>query len=592
MTPDEPPRRGIVKRLVLGCLAVVALSATGSALFISGEINALTKALSQNPSLSVPPGELASAGFGGPQTLLLVGDDQRALTKYYHRAVLPHANEMLLVRLDPNKPWISMMSVPRELQVTITPPHSFPVRTRLNYAYTAGGIPLLLSTIKQALGVSVNHVVVITFARFRRAVDQMGCVYSTIDRRYYHSNIGSIDQYQEINLQPGYQKICGNQALQFVSYRHNDTSLVRDARDQSFLLDVKKQYGPTLSGDVHKFEQIFGGAVQTDPALHTSTGILDLLGTLVSSSGRRVRQVPFQVNLLPTYDTASPQQISASVHSFLFGGSPLPKNHVAAVARAVHRHKLDPSLPLVPTGSTTTAQARTAAAGVPFPYEFPRVQDRAGGATPVFIRDYMIHAPDHAAYPAYVAVFAAGGLGQYYDVQGMTWTSAPQFDNPDQTIHVGSRTLLLYYEAEKLRLVAWREHGAVYWIRNTLTHGLGNGELLAIAEQTTPIVAAATGSGGRPVRLGAVRVPGRAASAQATSTWQTVGSIGGLLTLVGVPLVAIGLLRRRRELVELRITLRSSLRREAQLASAPPFATPRSAEPRAASRGPRERLPM
>ena len=80
------------------------------------------------------------------------------------------------------------------------------------------------------------------------------------------------EQYQEINLQPGYQKMCGEQALQFVSYRHGDTSLVRDARDQSFLLDVKKQYGPTLAANVGKFEQIFGQAVQTDPGLHSTTG--------------------------------------------------------------------------------------------------------------------------------------------------------------------------------------------------------------------------------------------------------------------------------------------------------------------------------
>jgi polyisoprenyl-teichoic acid--peptidoglycan teichoic acid transferase len=317
---------------VLGCVLVVIASAATSAAFVLGEVHTLRAALSQNPSLKVAPGSLAPAGWGDPQTLLLVGDDQRALTKYYHNAVLPHANEMLLVRLDPSKPWISMMSIPRELQVTIYPPNAAPVTTRFNYAYTAGGIPVLLSTIKRVLGLSVNHVVVITFARFKRAVDEMGCVYSTIDRRYFHVNVPGGEQYQEIDLQPGYQRLCGAQALQFVSYRHGDTSLVRDARDQSFLLDVKKQYGPTLAGNVHQFEQIFGKAVQTDPGLHSSTGILNLLGTLISSSGRRVRQVPFQANLLPTFDTASPQQIAASVHAFLYGGSPLPKHSTAAVA--------------------------------------------------------------------------------------------------------------------------------------------------------------------------------------------------------------------------------------------------------------------
>jgi len=46
------------------------------------------------------------------------------------------------------------------------------------------------------------------------------------------------------------------------------------------------------------------------------------------------------------------------------------------------------------------------------------VEDRGGSSEPVFLRDYLIHAPDHRANPIYVAVFSAGQLGQYYDVQG------------------------------------------------------------------------------------------------------------------------------------------------------------------------------
>jgi LCP family protein required for cell wall assembly len=584
VVPSAPSNRSAFKRLVLGCLIVVALSAATSALFISGEIDALTKALGQNPSLKVAPGSLASTGFGGPQTLLLVGDDQRALTgdfKYYKHAVLPHANEMLLVRFDPNKPWISLMSIPRELQVTINPPRGRPVQTRLNYAYTAGGIPLLLSTIKRVTGLSVNHVVVTTFGRFRRAVDAMGCVYSTVDRRYFHSNVGSAQQYQEINLHPGYQKLCGTEALQFVSYRHNDTSLVRDARDQSFLLDVKKQYGPTLTDNVHKFERIFGQAVQTDPSLHTSTGVLDLLGTLASSAGRRVRRVQFQATLLASYDTASPKQIADSVHAFLYGASPAPRKTTAAAVGAARPGKGVPPLPLVTTSRAQLDQARQAAPADPFPLEYPRVQDRSGAGTPVALRNYLVHAPNGTAYPAYVAVFAAGGVGQYYDVQGMTWTSAPQFDKPDQTMRIGRRTLSLYYEADKLRMVAWREHGAMYWARNTLTNALSNGELLAIAEQTTRVGPVGPAAGKRGVALGAAGVPVRAPKTLSTGALQVVGSVGGVLTLLGVPLLAFSMFKRRRELHELSARLRSNLHHEATLSAAVPAGPVRAPAPTA-----------
>lgn len=562
--PEEPRRRGIAWRLLLGCVIVVALAATTSAVFLSGQISTLRSALSQNPSLNVGSGLLANASFGGPQTLLLVGDDQRAHTTT--TPVLPHSNEMLLVRIDPSKPWISMMSIPRELLVPIYPPNAPAVTTRFNYAYTAGGITLLVSTIKQVLGLPVNHVIVIDFNQFTKAVNEMGCVYSTVDRRYFHVNTPTSQQYQEINLQPGYQKLCGTQALQFVSYRHGDTSLVRDARDQSFLLDVKREYGPTLVDNVGTFEHIFGQTVHTDPGLHTTGGILDLLGTLISSSARSVRQVQFQATLLSTYDTATPQQISASVHSFLSGGGAAPRGRTAAVARAVRGRRAAAGLALASTSPAQLASARAVATQVPFPLEYPQVQDRSGAAQPVALRTYEIHAPGGVPYPAYVAVFASGQLGQYYDVQGTTWTTAPQFDNPDQTIHVGARAFYLDYAGAHVELVAWYEHDAVYWIRNTLLDSIGNGEMLAIAEQTAPVA----GTGARHLRLAlrAARLPPRAIAGSATGSLQNIGSIGGVVTLVALPVLSIVLLLRWRALRVVRARQRTSLQRRQQLTAA------------------------
>jgi LCP family protein required for cell wall assembly len=550
---DEPsierPKRPGIKRMLLGCAIVLLASAGGSAVFVLEQVHNLRDALNQNGALKVAPGSLASASWGDPQTLLLVGDDQRSLTRYYHVAVPHLANEMLLVRLDPSKPYISMMSIPRELQVPIVRPNGFTYGLyRINSAYTYG-IPTLLATVKHTLGLSVNHVVVITFGRFKRAVNEMGCVYSTVDRRYYHVNqpYGYGDQYQEINLQPGYQKLCGDHALQFVSYRHGDTSLVRDARDQSFLMDVKKQFGPTLADNVGKFERIFGKAVQTDPQLHSTTGLLNLLGTLIASSGRRVRQVHFQVNLLATYDTATPQQIASSVHAFLYGGSPIPSQTIAAAAHAVHTRKGAARLPLVATPSVYLDQARHEAKNLPFPIEFPRTEDRGGSINPPFLRGYLIHGPDGTAYPAYAAAFSAGQLGQFYDVQGMTWTTAPQFDSPDQTVRVGGRTYYLFYEGSHLKMVAWYEHSAVYWIRNSLTDSVATGEMLGIAEQTQPFTTAVPGRGPTRVILKAAGVPAPLAKTTKSDLRQRLGEIAAIVSLVAVPLLGFFAIRRIRD---------------------------------------------
>jgi LCP family protein required for cell wall assembly len=549
--PDAPTPRGwrhsLVLRVALGCV-VVLLSAAGiTVTFVLEQVHSLQQALGQQKSVQVG-NSLAPTAFGGAETLLLVGNDQRKHTTT--TPVLPHSNEMLMVRIDPGLPYISMMSIPRELEVTIYPPNQPTVITRLNYAYTAGGIPLLVSTIKRVTGLGVNHVVVIDFNQFKRAVDDLGCVYSTIDRRYFHVNTPTSEQYQEINLQPGYQQLCGTQALEFVSYRHGDTSLVRDARDQSFLLDVKKQYGPTLINNIGRFERIFGRTVQTDPGLKTTDGLLNLIGTLIQSATLRVRQVHFQVNLVPAAATpcecvtATQQQIQASVYSFLHGHSPRPGANAAAIARAVRNKHTIARLPLAATGRSEAARARRAGRGIPFPYEYPRVQMAAGASLPVDLRNYLIRMPDHNVRPIYVDVFSAGQLGQYYDVQGSTWNTAPQFSSPDQTILIGGRAYNLYYSGQHLNMVAWDEHGAVYWVHNSLTDALSNGEMLAIAEQTRPVTGVGSARTGH-LSLKAARLPSRILATATASLRQKIGEIAGLVALLLLPLALVLVLRRR-----------------------------------------------
>ncbi len=102
-------------------------------------------------------------------------------------------------------------------------------------------------------------------------------------------------------------------------------------------------------------------------------------------------------------------------------------------------------------------------------------------------------------------------------------------------------------------------------MRNTLTQSLGNGELLAIAEQTAP----ATNHVGRAVVLGSAAVPNRliAEQEQQNSLRQTIGKAGGIVALIALPLLAIPLLKRRRELSKLRAQLAATLHFESQLVS-------------------------
>jgi LCP family protein required for cell wall assembly len=352
------------------------------------------------------------------------------------------------------------------------------VVNRINAAYTIGGIQLMTETIKRVLGIPVNHVFVVTFPKFKRAVNEMGCVYMAVDRRYYHVNEPGSEQFFEINLQPGYQRMCGKEALEFVANRHEDTSL--------------------------------------------------------------------------TYDTATPQQIQDSVHSFLGGTAPIPKHRLGQSLRSVHSHGAGraPLPTLVPTEAGALAHARSAAPSLPFSLQYPRFRHPYVAAAPDTLRLYDIRDQQGRLHPSYVVVVESGPLGEYYDVQGTSWAEPPLLGNPSEAIRAGSRTYELFYEGEQIRTISWREGGGSYWIQNTLTNGLSPREMLAIAEQTVPVVIAAAARPTGNLSLRDVTLPSR--PAPPTDTTTTIGDALGFGGLAALFLLAWLLLARGRELGALR----------------------------------------
>ena len=573
----EPPRARwwLGKRFLLAALGVVLLSAGATAVVALNEVSKVVEALGQNRAVKLAPKVLAPTSRGAAETLLLVGDDRRPPPSGNPNGfVVPHSNEMLLVRIDPSKPTISMLSIPRELRVTINPPGARPVVNRINVAYTIGGIQLMTETIKQVLGVSVNHVFVVTFPKFKRAVNEMGCVYMTVDRRYYHVNEPGGEQYFEINLQPGYQRVCGTEALEFVANRHEDTSLTRDARDQRFLLETKAQYGPKLLEDREKFEQILGRAVETD--LHGTSQVLDLLELLVGAQGKPVRQVPFKANLLASYDTASQQQIAESVRSLMAGTAAVAPGRIneAVHAAGAHPHGGAPGLTLLATPGSALVPARSAAPNLPFPLEYPKARVRNPAPAPDLLRLYDVRDQQGRLHRSYVIVLNGGPEGAFYDVQGTDWSDPPLLRDPGQSTRVGSRTYQLYYAGEQIRTVAWHEAGGTYWIENTLTNSIPPRAMLAMAVQTAPVVGS-SGGGVQTVVPSSLKVPPRAAAT--TSLTSRVGALLGLAILAPLLLLAVGVLLRQRELHRLREQLALAMTVEARqraLLSAPAPAAP------------------
>jgi polyisoprenyl-teichoic acid--peptidoglycan teichoic acid transferase len=484
-------------------LIVILFTAATTAVAGLLQFKQLAADISVTPALK--HAKVTIANPGNPQTLLLIGSDHRAGTPWK----TANTDTMMLVRLDPSSTTINLLSIPRDLRVQI-PQGGVQAPGKLNSAYSIGGPNLLVRILSHQVfgGLRVNHIVDVNFSGFEALVNAIGCVYVDVDHRYYNNT--ALTGYSSINIKPGYQRLCGPGALAFVRFRHTDSDLVRNARQQDFLRWVKDEFGAGyLIDNRNRLLRIFGRHTQTDADLHSIDGLINLFNLVAFSAGHTIKQVRFPAILLPCagqpgstlgtpcYITANRGAERRAFHAFI---TPTRTRRRATVPSPSHHHaRRHPVVRVMADPSDGRAQA-VALGHRRLRVYYPRVIANGSsyclGSDPncplelaspdSYPRAYRI--PDrsghwHQAYRMTLALNPI--LGEYYGVQGTSWRTPPILNKPTGTREVNGRRLLLYTNGGKLSLVAWRTPTAAYWISNTLTGTLSERQMLAIAGSLT-----------------------------------------------------------------------------------------------------------
>jgi LCP family protein required for cell wall assembly len=238
--PEPPPRsRWAFVRTALAWAGVALLVVIGSA--AGGAYlwfhQSVAEVVASTPDVKVAAKRLDVALPGQPATALVIGYDKRAGEG---KGVQSRSDTVMLVRADPETKSISMMSFPRDLFVQIHCPGMTPFGARINNAYATCGTKGTLETVRKLTGLPINYLITVNFRGFRQLVDATGGIWIDVDRRYFNDRGGDFG-YATINLFPGYQKLGGYQALDFVRYRHTDSDLYRVARQQLFVRAFKDQ---------------------------------------------------------------------------------------------------------------------------------------------------------------------------------------------------------------------------------------------------------------------------------------------------------------------------------------------------------------
>jgi polyisoprenyl-teichoic acid--peptidoglycan teichoic acid transferase len=493
-----PKRKRLWWRFALGSFLIVASSASAVALTVVFQLKDIAEALQPIPKVK----QLLQEVHGGdPENMLILGSDKRAS--------LPGSKGLsdttILLRLDPDNRSIALMSIPRDLKVYI-PGYGV---NKFNAAYAFGGPKLTLRVVKNLTGLPINHVVNVDFLGFQRAINAIDCVYIDVDRRYYHSNVGLPPslQYSEINIQPGYQRLCGQDALSYVRYRHTDTDLVRAARQQDFLREARGRVplsSLVLSGKRQELIDIFTRYTSSD--IDGWRTMLDVLNLLIASRNAPIKEIHFPGILHPSYVTASKSSIAEAVNKFVgiqASGGPrgalnLPQSSGntgivpeekkrAKAGKKQKKQKASPTPSKFNDGLVDASQfshdlaAKVAAKTLhSFPVFYPK-RLPAGSIYAQVPRVYHLHDTDGHKVGAYKEVLQIP-QGDYFGVQGLHgWTNPPILKDPSETRKIDGRDYDIYLDGDRVRLISWQQGDNVYWVSNSLLQTLTNDQMLGIA---------------------------------------------------------------------------------------------------------------
>lgn len=237
-----------------------------------------------NASLNhVAAGTSSSRGEG--TTYLFAGSDSRDGWNPEDPTEGERSDSTILVHKAKNGQAV-MVSLPRDLYVSIPGVGM----NKLNAAFSIGGPPLLVETVEQITGLTVNHYVEIGMGGVSEVVDALGGVELCWD-----DNVS--DVLSGMEWQAGCHKTEGEQALAFARMRYSDPNgdLGRAQRQRQLMgAVVKKTLSPTFW--LNPFREVAvakaGGSALTVGERTNMWNVATLLLTMRKATGGDMTGIP------------------------------------------------------------------------------------------------------------------------------------------------------------------------------------------------------------------------------------------------------------------------------------------------------------
>ncbi len=336
--------------LICGALSAVVLLVAGGAWGLTGWVNDTIKRVNAGT---------ADSATSGPLNILVAGVDQRTgLT--HHQEVMLHvgsdvstnSDTLMLLHVSADRSQVTVVSIPRDSWVSI-PGHGM---SKINAAYGLGGPKLMVQTVEQATGLTINHYVEVNFLGFVKIIDSLGgvnlCLPQPVD-----------DAYSGLQLSAGQHHVDGITALAYARDRHSfATSDLARIQDQQKLLStaLSAAIRSGLLANPIRLSSFVGAAVS---ALTVDQG-LNVSALADQMRGLSTQNVRFTTVPLGNYDYHAPDgevavQWDPQAAGALFGKLKNDQN-LAPTPTATH---VAASGGTTPAGSTPAAPQTSGSSG-------------------------------------------------------------------------------------------------------------------------------------------------------------------------------------------------------------------------------------
>ena len=246
-----------------GLMSALVLLVAGGSWALTGYINGNLGRVDAGTA-GTPP--------GGPLNILVAGVDTRSGLSPHEQSQLhvghdtgANSDTMMIVHLSADHQRVTVVSLPRDTWLDI-PGHGM---NKINAAYGLGGPKLVVQTVAEATGLTINDYVGVNFLAVVRIVDALGGVDICLPHAVN-------DSYSGLDLPAGKTHVNGITALKYARDRHSfaNEDLTRISNQQKMLSSLLREAisGGTLANPV-RFTQFLNAtlaALQVDRGLNAT----------------------------------------------------------------------------------------------------------------------------------------------------------------------------------------------------------------------------------------------------------------------------------------------------------------------------------